>query len=256
LNACDNHFITSAITTIITNPLKIKKMKTEMKIRKTMVGMILFTLSLMPKTVIKRVIAALNTSKLSKIGTFIGKAKFITKSMAAAGWFPSPPIPLATVNTDITNLDAAQTTALSRAKGASQARDDKKVIVLGDLHQLMAYVQTIADANPRNAETIITSSGFDVKHGSPRNKDAITVRPKKGESGTMIAIVKKVAGSIANQWQSSLDGGKTWIDLPTTSKIKTEITGLTPGSSLMVRHCPVLRKGKGTWLTSAMVIVV
>ena len=72
----------------------------------------------------------------------------------------------------------------------------------------------------------------------------------------MIATVKKIAGSIANQWKYSIDGGKTWIDLLPTAKVKTEITGLTPGSSLIVMHCPVLRKGKGTWITSAAVIVV
>ena len=234
--------------------MKTKKIDSEME--KRIMGAIMLALIIMPKTVIKRIIVALNQKKLQKMGTFIGKAKFITKSMAASSWFPSPPITLATVNTDIANLDTAQTTALSKTKGAVQARDDKKVIALSDLHILMAYVQSIADANPKNAESIITASGFDVKGGASHSKPDISVKPKKGESGTMIATVKKIAGSIANQWKYSIDGGKTWIDLLPTAKVKTEITGLTPGSSLIVMHCPVLRKGKGTWITSAAVIVV
>lgn len=188
----------------------------------------MLALTIMPKTVIKRVIVALNMRKLLKMGTFIGKAKFITKSMAASTWFPSPPITYATVNTDITNLDTSQTTAISKVKGSAQARDDKKVIVLSDLHILMAYVQSIADANPKNAESIITASGFDVKGGADHNKADISVKPKKGESGTMIATVKKIAGSIANQWKYSVDGGKTWGDLLPSAKVKIEITGLTP----------------------------
>ena len=233
-----------------------KSKKIDSPMEKRMMGAIMLALTIMPKTVIKRVIAALNQKKLLKMGTFIGKAKLITKSMAASTWFPSPPITYATVNTDITNLDTAQTTALSKVKGAVQARDDKKLIILSDLHILMAYVQSIADANPKNAESIITASGFDVKHEANRTKPDISVKPKKGESGTMIATVKKIAGSTANQWKYSIDGGKTWIYLPPTSKVKTEITDLTPGSSLMVMHCTVLRAGKGTWITSAAVIVL
>ena len=158
-------------------------------------------------------------------------------------------------DTDIKALDTAQTAALTKVKGAAQARDDKKAVVLTDLHLLLAYVQTIADANPKNAETIITSSGFDVKHESVRTKEALSVKPKKGESGTMIVTVKKVDGAIANLWQMSVDGGKTWTELDATTQGKITITGLTPGSAVMLRHRPILRKGKGTWITSASAIV-
>jgi hypothetical protein len=41
-----------------------------------------------------------------------------------------------------------------------------------------------------------------------------------------------------------------------TGQGKTNITGLTPGSSVIVRHRPILRKGKGEWITSQPAVVV
>ena len=234
----------------------IEKMKKACLACRLVIGVVLLTIAIIPKTVIKKVIAVLNMKKLLKIGNFINKALFIVRSMTGNAWFPAPPVSLATVSTDIGNLVTAQTIALSRAKGTAQDRNDKKAIVLADLHQLLAYVQNVANLNPKNAETIIESSGFDFKLEAPHLKQAIAVKPKKGESGTMIATVKKIDGTMASLWQTSADGGRTWVSLDPTAKGRIEITGLTPGSTLMVKHLPVLRKGKGTWLISAAVVVV
>jgi energy-converting hydrogenase Eha subunit A len=219
----------------------------------------IFIVALMPGTVIKRVAVALNMRKYMQIGSLIAKAKLIRQSMKSNAWFPAPPVALADnaqFDTDIKALDAAEITALTRAIGAVQTRDDKKAIVLNDLHLLQAYVQSVADANPKNAETIIISSGLDAKHSSVHNKEAIAVKPKKGESGTMAVSVKKVEGTLANLWEYSADGGVTWIDMDATSQGKTTITGLAPGSKIIVRHRPILRKGKGEWISSAATIVI
>ena len=114
----------------------------------------------------------------------------------------------------------------------------------------------IANLTAANSEAIIISSGFDVKHLGILTKDSLTVKPKKGVSGTMIAKAKKVADTVANLWEYSLDGGRTWITLDATSKGTIEITGLTPGASIIVNHRPVLRKSKGVWLQSRPAIVV
>lgn len=226
---------------------------------KTILKKMIFVLSTMPKVVIKHILAIVNLRKYKAINSFIAKAKLVRKSMDGNSWFPAPPVSVAvggTFDNHIKDLDDAETLALTRVRGSAQERDVKKEIVLADVHLLLAYTQSIADANPENSEVIIISGGFDVKHIGKADKDAITVKPKKGESGTMIAIVKKVEGTIANLWEYTLDGGKTWIDMEATSKCNTEITGLTPGSSIIVRHRPILRKGKGTWIQSAPAIVI
>ncbi len=216
-------------------------------------------ISVMPKRIITKVIAVLNIRKLKKIETFSAKAKLIRTSMNGNAWFPSCPVNVTnggTLDLAIQALDVAITKALTRVKGAVQARAVDYKTVLDYLHQLMAYTQTVSDSNPVNSEAIIISSGFDVKHLGIAGKDAITVKPKKGESGTMIAKVKKIAGTVANLWEYSLDGGKTWVDMDATSKGTIEITGLKPGSSIIVNNRPVLRKSKGTWIQSQPAIVL
>jgi hypothetical protein len=216
-------------------------------------------ISVIPKRIITKVIAVLNIKKLRKIESFSAKAKLVRTSMNGNSWFPACPVNVSnggTLDLAIQALDAAITKALTRVKGAVQARDAQYKIVLDYLHILLAYVQSVGDLNAVNSEALIISSGFEVKHLGVASKDAITVKPKKGESGTMIAKVKKIAGTIANLWEYSLDGGKTWIEMDATSKGTTEITGLKPGSSIIVNHRPVLRKSKGTWIQSQPAIVL
>jgi energy-converting hydrogenase Eha subunit A len=243
---------------IIYKQFKTTQMKKVKEMPKS-ANMLIILIAVMTKTVIKRVIAALNIDKLKQIGPFIAKAKLIRQSLKGNTWFPAPPVPVADnaqFDNDIKALDAAEITALTRAIGAVQSRDDKKAIVLNDIHLLQAYVQSVADANPKNAQSIIISSGLDEKHTGSRNKEAISVKPKKGESGTMAVSVKKVEGTLANLWEYSADGGVTWIDMDATAQGKTTITGLAPGSKIIVRHRPILRKGKGEWISSAATIVI
>jgi hypothetical protein len=216
-------------------------------------------ISVIPKRIITKVIAVLNIKKLRKIEAFSAKAKLIRTSMNGNVWFPSCPVNVTnggTLDLAIQALDAAITKALTKVLGAVQARTVQYKEVLDYIHLLLAYVQSVSDANAVNSEAIIISSGFDVKHLGVAGKDAITVKPKKGESGTMIAKVKKIAGTVANLWEYSLDEGKTWVEMDATSKGTTEITGLKPGSTIIVNNRPVLRKSKGTWIQSQPAIVL
>jgi hypothetical protein len=219
----------------------------------------IFVLATMPKVIIKHIIVVLNLRKYRKINAYIAKVKLVRQSMDGNSWFPAPPVDVTvggTFDNNISDLDAAETKALTRVIGAAQDRDVKKGVVDGNLNLLKAYVQSVADANPKEAEAIIISGGFDVKHIGKADKDDLSVKPKKGESGTMIARARKVEGTIANLWEYTIDDGVNWNELEATSKCSTEITGLTPGDTIIVRHRPILRKGKGTWIQSQPAIVV
>jgi hypothetical protein len=219
----------------------------------------IFVLATMPKVIIKHIIAVLNLRKYRKINAYIAKVKLVRQSMDGNSWFTAPPVDVTvggTFDNNISDLDAAETKALTRVIGAAQDRDVKKGVVDGNLNLLKAYVQSVADANPKEAEAIIISGGFDVKHIGKADKDDLSVKPKKGESGTMIARARKVEGTIANLWEYTIDDGVNWNELEATSKCSTEITGLTPGDTIIVRHRPILRKGKGTWIQSQPAIVV
>jgi hypothetical protein len=240
-------------------------MKTKQRIRKACISagitiiMMAIAISVIPKRIITKVTAVLNIAKLRKMDAFIAKARLIQQSMNGNTWFPAPPVNVTvggTLDLAIQLLITLQTKSLTKVKGAVQARDVQYKVVLDYLHQLLAYVQTIADANSASSEALIISSAFDVKHLGILTKGALTVTPLKGVSGTMVAKARKIAGTVANLWEYSLDGGKTWIALDATSKGTIEITGLTQGNTIIVNHRPVLRKTKGTWLQSQPAVVV
>ena len=240
-------------------------MKTKQRIRKACLSagitfiMMAIAISVIPQRIITKVTVVLNIAKLKKMASFIAKARLIQQSMNGNSWFPACPVNVAnggTLDLAIQLLATLETKALTKVKGAAQNRDVQYKVVLDYLHLLMAYAQTIADANSASSEALVISSGFDVKHLGILTKDSLTVKPKKGESGTMIVKARKIADTVANLWEYSLDGGKTWITLDATSKGTTEITGLKPGSSIIVNHRPVLRKSKGTWLQSQPAIVL
>jgi hypothetical protein len=60
-------------------------------------------------------------------------------------------------------------------------------------------------------------------------------------------IAKATKGAKANEWQYSLDGGKTWIDLPPTTKASTAIQNLTPGTSVSIRQRVLTKAGLSDW---------
>jgi hypothetical protein len=172
------------------------------------------------------------------------QGRTIIVSMTNNPHFSSPNPTLVTLSGALDNLDAAETATRQRTAGAAQARNLKLTLVKNLLLQLKAYVQQIADATPDQAEAIITSAGMSVRKSKPRQKQANDA--KQDVSGTVFltAIVAALASSY--EWQMSVDA-KNWTNLPTTSKSKTGVTGLTAGQVYFFRNRPVLRKGNADW---------
>ena len=110
------------------------------------------------------------TVKMGLIGlaatTIVAKAQgLFTKLTASAVVFPSPVPPLATFQTHIDALAAANAAAESNG-GKDEYREKRETlkVVLGDIKSLAAYVQ----ATSFGAEDTILASGFDVaRRGSP-----------------------------------------------------------------------------------------
>src|SRR5579863_649365 len=87
--------------------------------------------------------------KPKPVPLLLSLAQAIEAAMALAkATFPSPTPTLAQFTSDIDALVLAQNAAKTRAKGAVQTRDAKLAIVVTDLNQLRAYVESIADADP------------------------------------------------------------------------------------------------------------
>lgn len=195
------------------------------------------------KNAVPKTIVVLGISHLS-VHDLIGKTSAIIAAMTGNKSFPSPSPALAKVTSDSAALASAQTVALTKAKGTAAERNAKLAIVVDDLKLLAAYVQGVANGDLAHAISIIESAGMSVR--KPR-----TVPPKQDlalkhgvVSGVVEAIAKAQGPRSSYEWQWSTDG-KTWTAVPTTIRAKTSITGLTPGTTIYVRHAVVTKNGVG-----------
>ena len=205
----------------------------------------------------KRPLAMLNWRALQRIGDFIVKVRAIVADIAAnAGIFVTPAPPLATVTTNITALEAAETLAQSRVVGAAAARDEKYNVVVDNVRGLQGYVQNLADnaPNPGAAITIIQSSGFGLKVNGVRVKPPLEARNTK-ISGTVKLIAKAAGKRVSYQWQMSEDGGVTWTDLEVTLAANTSVSGLRVSAIVQFRVQSVTKAGPSGWTTPVNLVV-
>ncbi|HEY3818046.1 MAG TPA: hypothetical protein VGL81_12790 [Polyangiaceae bacterium] len=168
--------------------------------------------------------------------------------------FPNPNPPLATLNTDVSALNAAETVTQTRAKGTVASRNAARTQLLSDLHTLKGHVQQVADANPDQAETIITSAGMTVRKARASAKVTFSVR-QGPLSGSVKLSAKAVALRASYEWESSLDGGKTWTAAPPTLQAKTSISGLPVATSVQFRYRAVTKTGAADWSQPTSLVV-
>ena len=180
-----------------------------------------------------------------QVGALIVQAKTIVEKMTGNPHFPSPTPSLAKITADIAALEAAQTLAVTKAKGAVEDRNAKQQALLADLHLLAAYVQNQARADLTNAEAIISSSSLSLKKINPHPKQDFTV--KLGlVSGSVRLVAKALLGRVGYEWQWSLDE-KVWTSLPNTVQAHTSVVGLNPNVLYYFRGRTTTKVGMGDW---------
>jgi hypothetical protein len=195
--------------------------------------------------IIRSAIAVLAFPKVvALVIVFVGN---IVQKMTGNAYFPSPVPTLAVLVAALNELHDAEKAALSRAKGAAALRNAKLAAVRQLTQQMRAYVQSVADAAPENSAAIIESGGFAVRKVNPRGKRAFVIKPG-ALAGSVIVTAVAAGPRSSYEWQYSIDGGKTWINLPATIQSKTTISGLPSGTMVMVRYLVVTAKGgQGDW---------
>jgi hypothetical protein len=199
-----------------------------------------------------RLIAVLGLPK--PVPALLVVAQNIQKKMTGNPSFPTPIPTLAEFGTAIGDLQAAETLALGRAKGAVTLRNEKRTVVVGMMQQLRTYVQSVADLDGTNAASIITSAGFAVRKTPTRTARVFHAAPGT-VSGTADIVAPSAARRASYEWQYSTDGGKTWLTLPPTLQAKTSIAGLTPGSSAEFKYRAVTKTGADDWSTSVSLTI-
>ena len=181
-----------------------------------------------------------------RVPALISYAQGIVNRMTGNPSFPTPTPPLAALSVAINDLQAAETAALARTKGAAAARNEKRTVLVAALQQLRAHIQSVADVDPTKATAIIESAGVAVRKTPTRSARAFAA--KQGAVSGVAKVTAAAASRRASyEWQYSNDGGKTWITAPVTLQAKTTIAGLVPGSTVQFKYRAVTKTGEADW---------
>jgi len=173
------------------------------------------------------------------------RGQYIVLAITNSSWLANLLPLLAGVTADLDELYAAETTALTRAKGASSARDDKKKKVVGSLTGLAGQVQIVVDQHPGEAATIAASAGMYLKQSSARPKPelAAAMGPAPGQ---VLVRARAVRGS-AYEWQWSTDDGETWAAIGLTTVAHTSVGGVARGTTCLFRFRTTRGSVTGDW---------
>jgi hypothetical protein len=187
------------------------------------------------------------------VPALIVRATSVRDSMVAnATTFIKPTPAMPQFSTDIAALTTAEAAAKARTQGAIATRDEKRKVVVSDLHQLKAYVQQLAEASPEHADAIAQAAGMALRKTGAHAKSDLASKQKV--SGAVELAARLVKGAKSHEWQYSLDG-KVWTNAPPTLQAKTTIGNLQTGVLTYFRHRHVTKAGPGDWSDAISALV-
>jgi hypothetical protein len=182
----------------------------------------------------------------TKIPALTSYAQGIVKAMTNNPEFTNPIPSLATMTAAIDDFQAAETAALSRAKGAAATRNAKRTALVQLLQQLKTYVQTVADANLDKGPAVVQGAGMAVRK-TPVHAARVFALKEGPVSGSVKVHAAAAARRASYDWEYSADGGKTWVATPSTLQAKTTVSGLPAGTTVQFRYRAVTKTGQGDW---------
>ncbi len=194
------------------------------------------------KVVIRKVALLLSKKTVAQKFQF---ARGVVIAMAGNANFPAPLPALSVITTDANNLETAYIAAQTRAHGtAAQKAAMVKVLQLS-LQALAHYVELIANADPNNAEAIITSAGMTAKKATVHAPRILhVVASAKGE----VTLTCPVTKNATYKWEVAT-GDPTieanWKLLDEVRQSKFVQAGLISGTLYHFREWTIGVKGIG-----------
>jgi hypothetical protein len=183
----------------------------------------------------------------TRIADFIVTAQKIHDQMAAnTTTLPSPNPTLIILQPQIDSVNTKEALVKARASGSVADRDAAIKVLAVSLNSERAYVESVCNATPTNALSIAEDAGMTLRTVPVREKPPLAAKAGK-VSGTVLLAAKATKGAKANSWQYSADGGKTWIDLPQTTKASTSVANLTPGTTVEFHQRVLTKTGVSDW---------
>jgi hypothetical protein len=198
----------------------------------------------------------------NNIPALLALAKAVYNAMlASAKLFAQPNPALPVLAQQIQDLETAHQATLTRARGTVAVRNAKRDVLITSLESERMYVQSLCDANPEQAETLITAAGMATAKTPVHNKPALaaTQGPVPGSAklvaNATLLVGRNVRKRVTYNWQLSADGGKTWTLLPSTPLASTIAEGLTPLTTYSFRVSPTVSKTPGEWSQAVTLLV-
>lgn len=198
-----------------------------------------FILVLVPAIIVVQ--GKLGFGKSLKDGDFIIKSKTIFEALTLdTGAYFSPPFDdMGLFSTLIIALEKAIQNSQLKALGSGAAKKTAKTDLFNCLKSALEYINKLARNTPGSAEQIITAAKMVVRGTSSSKKQEMSVSMGASTCEALLqCIAVKLDGKYYKatyNWQSSVDAGKTWVDLDDTQEAKLQVAGLILGTVMKFR---------------------
>ena len=186
---------------------------------------------------------------------FLGNAQAIYDALTVniSGFFAPPFVDMIKFEKLLKGFADAIKNSKQRLLDSAAQKKTAKTNLYGVLKDALAYINNLA-WNNLDAAAIITGAKMVQRGNKTTKKPEFAVKQGKA-TGTALIIASALMldGKYVRAtyyWQYSLDGGKSWIDLPQTSKANTQLIDMTAGVPAKFRKQTYSSKtGLSLWST-------
>jgi hypothetical protein len=180
----------------------------------------------------------------------------------APALFPNPNPATSVIKNQIAMVNNAEVAAQNRTKGAAEARNVQRDLLVTMMQAVAVYIQGIADqsASWDQAVSVIKTGGLAVAAIQTHTKGILEVRqgPAPGTvslDANVAALTAGLRGKFFFNWEFTADG-KTYATLPSTPNHKTTVANLAPLTSVGFRVSVTASNGiAGEWSPTVSFIV-
>ncbi len=190
---------------------------------------------------------------------FNSEAIFNALTLNTGGYYSTPFNHLALLGTQNAAFASAISDVRLNVLGGEGAKKAAKKALKLTLDSALAYINELARTNQNNAVEIITGAKMMVIGDHSVNKQDFAV--KYGDATAEVnltALAEKVNGKYVKaiyDWQFSIDNGRTWENLPSTTKAKTIATGMLVGIATLFRKRTItVKHGTSQWCDAIQII--
>ncbi len=174
---------------------------------------------------------AFNYASLDASGLAV-KGQSIHDSLISNSYYPSC-VPFISILQ--TNVTALTSTITAGGNTPTPAQTSAIHTAQKDVKNILRVIGGLVNWDGNGNETILLTSGFDLKNYSPPNPK--TFKAKLGKLSGEVDLEINSNGNAAYYWEITNDpiGITTWAKASLTTTSKTTITGLTPGTKFWFR---------------------